>query len=318
MIVDLPTELDFYQSATSLLHSAFEDVLSLLTDFNEINGVEYKEKCEDGDAERYWKAANQTLASAHIMVQQGVEFYIKSRIVEISPYLLLSGNVSNWPSGCNKHDLPFSEFRTVDAQDLIKLHDAVCDNKFSDKFIQWYNQMRVSRNKVMHTVNHSYSIEPETLLESIFFTYNYFSKGESWIKSRIKCIDNSPSNTIKFIRDEEGHVGNVLFIAHSEASAVIKILSPSKVLEYFSYKKKEMSVDCPQCLNSFVQMYFYDSKHFDDVLSSFQVMENGFYRCYICEYVGELVNSECLESGCDGDILDRVSGVCIQCGHTSS
>lgn len=66
-----------------------------------------------------------SLSSSLSLVQQAIEFFLKGAIVDTSPYLLIVDEPRNWPAGCSMQDIPFANFRTLDAQDLPRVHDTV-------------------------------------------------------------------------------------------------------------------------------------------------------------------------------------------------
>ena len=135
MILEFPTKEDFYNVADGFLNSSWDSVIEHLHEFEVLYNVTEGLDGEN-ESKRYWASAKQTLVSATALVQQAVEFYIKGRIVDVSPYLLIPGNPQSWPKGCNKSDIEFSAFRTLDAQDLIKVpiqfaRSALATNSFN-------------------------------------------------------------------------------------------------------------------------------------------------------------------------------------------
>ena len=82
-------------------------------------------------------------------MQQGVELILKGKITYISPYLLITDSPSKWPSPYKDNEISFSQFRTLDAQDLIKVHDIFADAKISDEFAKLYNSLREKRNAII-------------------------------------------------------------------------------------------------------------------------------------------------------------------------
>ena len=122
MIKDVPSSQDFFEAGIELFDFAWDTVSPLWTNLSEAEeeGVDTAEV-----SEQYWAAAKRRLTTALAMTQQGVEFILKGKIAEISPHLLLAGSHDRWPSPYEGHDLTFSQFKMVDAQDLIRLHDTV-------------------------------------------------------------------------------------------------------------------------------------------------------------------------------------------------
>jgi len=52
---------------------------------------------------------------------------LKAKLVAISPFLLIAGNPSEWPKVLDETGVSFSDFRAIDAQDLIKVYNTVYD-----------------------------------------------------------------------------------------------------------------------------------------------------------------------------------------------
>ena len=112
MIVDVPSSQDFFDSGIELFDFAWDTVAALLTNLAQAEewGIDPVEVSEE-----YWAAAKRRLTTALAMTQQGVEFILKGKIAEISPYLLLAEGPSKWPSPYGDCKPNFSEFKTVDA-----------------------------------------------------------------------------------------------------------------------------------------------------------------------------------------------------------
>jgi hypothetical protein len=317
MILEFPTKDEFFNAANNYLNSSWDSVIGLLSQFQDIK-ENIKDSPHDFNSERYWNSANQTLTSAAALVQQAVEFYIKGRIVEVSPYLLITGSPQSWPKGSNKNNIEFSSFRTIDAQDLLKVHDTVCNNRFSDRFVERYGALRVVRNKVMHTVDKSLRVEPEFLLEYILFINDYFSEGQRWVDSGIEYLKNSPKSAIKYFKDDEsGELdepnGPEYFLG--EFNAVINELTPSILKSYFNFDKNKISRHCPICLNKIkYSLHVWDDELRDLYAKSYQNIKNSDdYECCICLHKGAILSVACEEDGCEGKYSDSGSGICFTC-----
>jgi hypothetical protein len=85
----------------------------------------YAEIKEDGiwsddDKTDYWRARTYRLNNAISLLQQSLEIFLKARIAEVSPFLLISGEPDRWPKRNSAGDVDFSDFRTLDAVQLCK------------------------------------------------------------------------------------------------------------------------------------------------------------------------------------------------------
>jgi hypothetical protein len=70
----------------------------------------------------YWFKAQPALANAFGLIQQAMEMALRGRIASISPFLLISRDPKDWPKTVENGAVPFSDFRTLDAADLIMVH----------------------------------------------------------------------------------------------------------------------------------------------------------------------------------------------------
>lgn len=313
LILDFPTKDDFFYAATDYLNSSWDSVVELISEFEEIVGLIDDSK-HSAESERYWGSAKQTLISATALVQQAVEFYIKGRIVDVSPYLLISGSPQSWPKGCNKKDIEFSLFRTLDAQDLLKVHDTVCNTRFTDQFVQWYEKLRVIRNKVMHTVDKSLTVKPVEVIEFILFAYHYFSGSNSWFESRKQYLNKTPVNSVQMFKEEDNTDSYTLNGLLNEFKTVSEVLSPAKVKLYFNYNKKKRSLHCPSCYQIVSQMHFWDHEFIHRCAETYQLTESdNSYKCCICNYSGTISSKKCEEEDCEEKLIDDESGLCLSC-----
>ena len=127
MITNVPSSNDFKVEALELLALAWDMVASLLHDLHEMEYFIIAGESEsDGPSvsveakERYWRAARRQLTTALSLTQQGAEFGIKANVANVSPFLLLTD-----PGlGAKADEVDFNSLRTIDAQDLTKVHDA--------------------------------------------------------------------------------------------------------------------------------------------------------------------------------------------------
>src|SRR6266849_4499472 len=122
MIVDIPTPEELARSSLDLLNMAWDSACEIIAG---LENSQVKEWDDDGSAQREYHAASQpSLANALMVIQQAQELGLKARIAAVSPYLLIAGDPRGWPKG-SANDVSFSEFRTIDASDLIRVHNTV-------------------------------------------------------------------------------------------------------------------------------------------------------------------------------------------------
>jgi len=125
MITDIPTADEFKVNGLAYLNLCWEYLYAVHREKTQLEeGIDLDE--EYSEIEKAWdthaKRARQKLSVAIARGQQGSEFLLKSKIAAVSPFLLLTGD---WTRECRKIDQSFADFKTIDASDLVRAHDAV-------------------------------------------------------------------------------------------------------------------------------------------------------------------------------------------------
>lgn len=176
MIKNIPKADDFYQSGKELLDFAWGTSSDLLTEFDDADYYGFdKEEISD----KYWEAARRKLTTSLAIAQQGAEFILKGKIVSISPYLLISDAPARWPSPYEGKAIDFSEFKTSDAQDLIRIFDTFSEEPLNPLFINKFHSLRERRNKIMHSVGNDVAVHVSEVIESILFIHKALFPTES-------------------------------------------------------------------------------------------------------------------------------------------
>lgn len=302
MIKDIPTAADFFETGIELFDFAWDIVAVLWTNLSEAKnwGVETEEISEE-----YWTAAKRRLSTSLAMTQQGVEFILKGKIAEISPYLLLAESPAKWPSPYDKAGLNFSQFKTVDAQDLVKLHDTVSVNALPKKFIDQFTSLRIKRNIISHSIDKKLQIHTSEVIETILTLHKALFPAENWAKTRATFINNSPD---AILDDREYSVNN----ACRELEVVINILSPSAVKNFFNIDKKQRRYFCPKCLNDANTDADFEYKL--AVLHPKGANSKNLY-CPVCDDIHAVVREKCSDNECLGNVIDDEDGRCLTCGR---
>ncbi|WP_050922263.1 hypothetical protein [Vibrio harveyi] len=309
MVIDIPSKKDFHEMGESLIQSAWESLVHLLKEYDEYAGFD-----EGGDFEfRYFKYSKPKIMSAFTLVQQAVEFFLKGNIAGVSPYILIANDGKNWPKKADKSDISFLEFRTLDAQDLIKIHNTFCSDRLDESFTTWFNQMRSVRNQVMHSVNEKSTISPLDLAKEILTAHEYFFGKQQWIKARFDYHAKQPSNDLNIVGELESE-GYRYFEIHEELSIVISSLKPSLVKQFFGFNPKSRSIECYFCEDWFRKIYFYEDAHWkrhniDTMIQS--SADKSHYECFVCGTSLDVLVASCVE--CRQVKLDKNTSRCVWC-----
>jgi len=318
MITDIPTSTDFQNAGINLLNLAWDSTIELLLERRAYDDINTNYSI----GEVYWKSAQPVLSSSLSLVQQGVEFFLKGKIADVSPYLLIMGMPSSFPKNSHKQSTSFSDFRTIDAQDLIRVHDTVCKTRLSDTFCQWYDELRRLRNKLMHTVDNTIVITDKDVLLKIMEACDYFFEHRSWIETRSRYLMSSPGEylsqniPLEQISDDEKTAYHLAQL-QSEIMAVIEYLEPQYGKRFFGFQKKEPRYICLHCLSVREQDSFFEYKDDEEVLlNTAQIVDSGLsplnlVHCIFCDGNYLIKREKC--KNCGKDIVDVHNGLCLSC-----
>jgi hypothetical protein len=306
MIVEIPTSEEFYTSGKELLDFAWDTVAELLIDLDGLEdcGVDSHEEILDA----YWKSAKRRLTTALSITQQGVEFIIKGRIVDISPFILIAGDPGRWPSpktGCD--DLKYSQFRMIDAQDLIKVHNTVSENPLSEEFRTCFEDLRRKRNSIMHSIDESLNIPVLEVIDSILFVHKSLFPNETWGQVRYSFLSNSPGNYLNYELAGDSFVSAIV---SQELSIVFKLLNPSKIKKYFGVDKNQRSYFCPRCYSDSIR----EANFYKLAILNPKGSDSTEIYCPICNSNYKVIREECSSSDCPGDVISEEYCICLTCG----
>lgn len=299
LVKNKPSSVDYYRSGKELFDFSWNVITELLTTFDE---AEYYGVDPDEVSDAYWKAATRSITTALSVTQQGVEFILKGKIAEISPYLLISDNPRSWPSPYDRNDIEFSEFRTIDAQDLIRTHDTFSDQAFSGEFIERFNFLREQRNKLMHSVDKNIEVSVAQVVDAILYMHTNLFPNESWPKVRLQFLRQSPTSEFG---SWEVAVNRVCW----ETELAIKHLTPKQVKDYFNIDKKQRAYYCPKCLDDANTKVGFEQKLAR--LTSKTSDANELY-CPICDDKFDVTREDCGDESCLGNVICE-SGTCLTC-----
>jgi hypothetical protein len=241
------------------------------------------------------------LATSISLVQQGAEFLLKARIAEISPFLLISGDPSEWPHKCDKDDTSFADFKTIDAQELIRVYNTIHSQKLSDDFIAQYDKLRRLRNTIMHTVS-QIQITFVDVLTTTLEVNHVLGKPGKWIATRHTYIGHEPYPLL----DPD----NTIVILCEEITKAIDILNPSKTMQYFGFNKRQRRYICENCLG--------ESDYFENRYPRLAHLkpnnpDSTNLYCILCEQDRTVIRKDCINENCKGNVIDAETRECLTC-----
>jgi hypothetical protein len=222
-------------------------------------------------AESYWHAQRYKLNNATALLQQSLELFLKARIAEVSPFLLILGDPQSWKKPKAGGAIDFSSLRTLDAVHLCKVADTVCASQLPEKFCQFYGRLRTTRNKITHLNAGNLRVEAGHVVLDILTGFKLLFPGESWVDFRRKYMMSTGQYAPSDDYSED--------VTHSslipELVAAINVIAPRHIWEFFQYDTKKRGMRCPECRDRRTK--------WDDFEPTFaQRQKNGTIRCIAC------------------------------------
>lgn len=302
MIQDIPTQEDFDAVGATLLDQAWDMATSLLLALDDA-----RQWVDEPDVEDFWRSAHVKMATALSIAHQGAEFLIKGRIVSVSPYLLIANAPREWPKADSNGNVSFSKFRTIDAQDLIRLHDSAAMHPLSEDFSLTFELLRVRRNSIMHTVDRHLKVQVSDLVESILKIHKSLMPTQSWIKVRKEALYES---SIARLYSGEWVDAQVV----REFNAIKDVVTPAVMRENFAFDKKKRVYLCPSCTWSTCAEIDFEARTAQ--LSPNTPSSEEVY-CFVCEERNTVSRTPCADVDCKGNVASMEWDKCLTCGtHT--
>jgi len=299
MITDIPRSSDFREHGVDYLNLGWGIVLNhyfALVD-EKVWGVGLDSEREAA----FWGAAQRELATALSLVAQGTEFLLKAEICQVSPWLLVSRDPGDWPKGCEKGDVQYSEFRTIDAKDLVKVYNTFADCRLPEDFAGIFGSLRHQRNSTMHSVERGLRHVPKPILETILIVSEHLIGTRRWSLERRNFVHRDRYSVLNPEGREEAVIGELLLVTN--------LLTNSQTTRFFGFNKKQRRYGCPTC--SQVSMRLAIQCRTAQLTPN--TPDSSEIFCFTCDKTISVVRSRCSHGDCKGNVILSETGECLTC-----
>ncbi len=277
MITGIPDHNELTETATGWLNLAWDIALGEAKKFQEVEFLYHEIEEREGRevAERainqHWNAQRLKLNNAISLLQQSLEIFLKARIAEVSPFLLIAGDPQAWPPVNSSGNVDFAEFRTLDALHLCRAARIVSASPLSEQFVQFYTRLRKERNKIAHLNAGSMKAEAHAIIVDILEAHRLLFPNQLWVEFRKAYLESAGQYS-----DKEG-----LFTGDDctndkicdEIEAALAEISAQHGKLYFQYDRRKKRLRCPHCLGL---------RHGDDEWRFAQKQKDSSIRCIAC------------------------------------
>lgn len=330
MITAIPTAEDFTRAAVSLLHLAWRSAITAIEEWDEIaflysDDEDQQDPAPTSSRDRARRAMLKrrqiSLGNTLSLIQQAVEHALKGRIAAVSPFLLIVRDSRDSPPKARATEVDFSEFRTIDAVDLARIHDMVCAERLPPTFDTWWNALRKRRNTYMHSVRAGrIEVEPTELLQLVLKVNAVLLPGANWIKRRLEELRAPEEEPISDLYEEAPSEDYPLTWIMGEIEIALRSLTPAEAKLYFDFDTKRHAYYCPHCFSTVDHEAFRNVAGGTPALATL-IDKNPactYLRCIVCEEITPATRTSCTDPECGGNVLSAepgTMGMCCLCGR---
>ncbi|MDD7888320.1 hypothetical protein [Flavivirga sp. 57AJ16] len=232
MIQNIPKPKDYENVGFECLVQAYKN----------INQIDNGQLIPDVPREEIWQYNTIVLKTSIVLIHQGIEALLKSKISRKSPLLLLEQKRSDWKTLPNSDDIDFTDMYTISGEDLIRTFFATLnEDEIDNNFRTHFENVRVIRNKIVHGIGND-EIEPEEVLKLILWTFTYLNgKGSFWRALQDKFYDH-PGHLVGDSELEFEEVQQYIHLDYLEA-----LLGKGELNNHFEIDLKSRRYYCPEC-----------------------------------------------------------------------
>jgi hypothetical protein len=196
------------------------------------------------------------------------------------------------------------DFRTIDASDLLKVVDAICEVELSDNFKQTFETIRRGRNAIQHLGKYHSQIDPLAILDVLVMHYQELYPDRLWLPD---CLDFLASD-VGGMFDDNRHF-NSMTRALLIVGQMREFLTKRQVRQLFCFSETSRLFECYDC----VRNADYDNRG-EDVNTLTWEKDAPKAHCHLCETDFQIERKLCKFR--KSDVFFAEGGVAASAGAT--
>jgi hypothetical protein len=264
------------------------------------------------DKDAFVTRAQPDLQLAYTLIQQSQEIALKAKICAVSPFLLLLGSdVRTWP----KDDADFTQFRTIDASDLIKVVNTVCHHGISEKFSNFYQIVRRERNIISHLGTYNNPLYPNIILDMLVDQYEELYKDRVWLRDRANFRNKTRHTFLHSALNPYYFNENMEILC--ELSVLFTVLNNKQYKSLFGFSKTARRYICHACCYDAMGEKYGPSKFITVARTATLIKGKQALFCHLCEKEYPIRHYQCLNDRCKSNVISDDhdwAGHCHMCG----
>jgi hypothetical protein len=318
VIENVPKADDLRTVSLRLYFKAWAEIAAIVTEWEEYGQLMYSEETKDASEQELttgWKEyigrAQSDLQGIYTLIQQSQEIGIKALICEVSPYLLIKRTDVKASAG---NTWEFTDFPTVDAAELTRIHNIFCARPFSKDFHTQYDEIRRSRNKIYHLGIYRESIDPRLIIDLLKTHYTQLYPGRRWVADRLHFATLHRWGDFDTGGDFNERTG--LF---NELWHLLPWISDNQYEWLMGQARDKQRYICHECVVD-AGLGNNSEPYGHDVPTAYREGDRLQVRCVICDGVYGMRRGKCSNQKCDSELLCAEAGhgeACMVCGWTA-
>lgn len=315
MIKNIPTAEELRLVSLRLYFKAWADTTNIITEWAEYGqwASESQEENEESDSrvgwEQYIAAAQSDLQGIYTLIQQSQEIGLKARICEVSPFLLLK-RTDVRPSEGEQNTWDFTDFPTLDASELIRVHNMFCSTTLSKEFQTKYEEIRRGRNKISHLGIYPQNLEPLFIIDILQLHYSELYPDRRWMEDRLHFAALGKWADFSFDGDFDERTG--LF---NELYHLLPELRDEQFKSLMGHECNEEAYICHECCH---RAGLGDTNPYPREVPTAYRAGDDRVKCVICDQASPMKRAApCPVTDCKCDWQsdqEGHQGLCMRCG----
>lgn len=324
MIINVPTAEELRTISLRLYFKAWVETAEIVIEWYEHSGllelpkwlpdegryVDDPKPDMDGAWGAYLQAAQSDLQSIYTLTQQSQEIGIKALICEVSPYLLLKGKEAKAAIPGNSA-FDFTDFPTIDAADLIKVHNIFCNRVITPEFQAQVDDIRRSRNKIYHLGIYRREIDPGAMIDVLLSQYRELYPGRRWLADRNHYATLHRWSFADFDSGEWSPKTEVF----NELWHLIPVLPEVQFRTVMQHDLNQERLICHSCAAEANLGEREPYPH--DVPTAYRIGDTLQLHCAMCDRIYNMRTEACTHEGCQSELTSAElgsDGRCVICG----
>jgi hypothetical protein len=257
-----------------------------------------QQESEDNFA-KYEAALQPEVHATMSLIQHSQELALKTFICEKSPYLLLLGSdIRQWAKG----NTDFTDLKTIDASDLLRVVSAICNRQLSEHFKQNIERIRRGRNSYQHLGKQREKIDVIEPLKILTQQYIEMFPERNWLED----FNSSQQSGLDDLFDSDFTSRTSVLANISEVSEFV----PDKMWRrLLGFQKNSRLLECSDCIRE----AHFDNRNFP--ANTIEVLPSkNEAHCFLCRQTFKIMKSKCKDCGFDlAYDLNDGSKLCLRC-----